>query len=117
MSDLLDVAEVERGDTLAGSGARTHLSAGQALNSALAEDLIELIKKQPPQCFEVLVVQLMQAMGYGSSTGDSGSATQYTGDGIINEDPLGLETICLQAKRYTDAAVGRPEGNQYGYCE
>lgn len=69
----------------------------------------------------MLVVQLMQAMGYGSSSGDSGSATQYTGDGgidgIINEDPLGLETICLQAKRYTDAAVGRPEGNQYGYCE
>ena len=88
-------------------------SAWQTLNSALAEDLIELVKKQTPQFFEVLVVQMMQAMGYGGWSKDSGSATQYTGDGgidgIINEDPLGLETIYLQAKRYTDAAVGRPD--------
>ncbi len=88
-------------------------SAWHTLNSALAEDLIELVKKQTPQFFEVLVVQLMQAMGYGGWSKDSGSATQYTGDGgidgIINEDPLGLETIYLQAKRYTESAVGRPD--------
>ena len=83
------------------------------LQTSLAEDVLDLVKKQTPQFFEVLVVQMMQAMGYGGWSKDSGSATQYTGDGgidgIINEDPLGLETIYLQAKRYTDAAVGRPD--------
>tara|TARA_Y100000052_G_C2944209_1_gene82708 strand:+ start:258 stop:1169 length:912 start_codon:yes stop_codon:yes gene_type:complete len=83
------------------------------LQTSLAEDVLDLVKKQTPQFFEVLVVQMMQAMGYGGWSKDSGSATQYTGDGgidgIINEDPLGLDTIYLQAKRYTDAAVGRPD--------
>ena len=43
----------------------------------------------------------------------SGEATQYTADGgidgFINEDPLGLDTIYLQAKRYTDNTIGRPD--------
>ncbi|MFT4940993.1 MAG: restriction system protein, partial [Paraglaciecola sp.] len=31
-------------------------------------------------------------------------------DGIINEDPLGLETIYLQAKRYKESnTIGRPD--------
>ena len=29
-------------------------------------------------------------------------------DGIIKEDRLGLDSIYLQAKRYTDKTVGRP---------
>ncbi|MEH6814131.1 MAG: restriction endonuclease, partial [Motiliproteus sp.] len=29
--------------------------------------------------------------------------------GIINEDPLGLDIIYLQAKRYTDNTIGRPD--------
>lgn len=44
---------------------------------------------------------------------DSGEVTQYTSDGgingMINEEPLGLETTYQQAKRYTDNTVGRPE--------
>ena len=55
----------------------------------------------------------MQAMGYGGWSNESGQATQYTADGgvdgIINEDPLGLETIYLQAKRYADNVIGRPD--------
>ena len=87
--------------------------AHQELQTSLADDLLEQIKQQTPEFFEKLVVELMLAMGYGGWSEQAGQATQYTNDGgidgIINEDPLGLDTIYLQAKRYTDNAVGRPD--------
>ncbi|WP_412500800.1 restriction endonuclease [Shewanella chilikensis] len=84
-----------------------------ALNSALADELLEQIHSLSPKFFEQLVVDLMLAMGYGGSQKDSGQATQYTNDGgidgIIKEDKLGLDSIYLQAKRYRDNTVGRPD--------
>ncbi len=87
--------------------------AHQELQASLADDLIAQVKRQTPEFFEKLVVELMLAMGYGGWSEKAGQATQYTNDGgvdgIINEDPLGLDTIYLQAKRYTDNSVGRPD--------
>lgn len=87
--------------------------AHQELQTSLADDLLEQIKRQTPEFFEKLVVELMLAMGYGGWSEQAGQATQHTNDGgidgIINEDPLGLDTIYLQAKRYTENAVGRPD--------
>lgn len=84
-----------------------------ALNSALADELIEQIHILSPKFFEQLVVDLMLAMGYGGSQKDAGQATQYSNDGgvdgIIKEDKLGLDSIYLQAKRYRDNTVGRPD--------
>ena len=52
-------------------------------------------------------------MGYGGSREEAGRATRRTGDegidGIINEDRLGLDSIYIQAKRWRDTVVGRPE--------
>ena len=83
------------------------------LNNNLSSDILQAILGASPQFFENLVVDLMLAMGYGGSRKDAGQATQYTQDGgidgIIKEDKLGLEMIYLQAKRYTDKTVGRPE--------
>jgi restriction system protein len=88
-------------------------AAHKALNNDLASDVLDAIKSQSPKFFENLVVKLMQAMGYGGWSHESGQATQYTSDGgidgIINEDPLGLETIYLQAKRYSEVVIGRPD--------
>lgn len=88
-------------------------SASEELNRTLASDLLDQIKEASPSFFEQLVVDLMLGMGYGGSRKEAGQATQYTSDGgidgIINEDPLGLDTIYLQAKRYADKTVGRPE--------
>src|SRR5690606_21616629 len=85
----------------------------QELQFSLADDLLSLIKQQTPAFFEKLVVQRMLVMGYGGWSEKAGQATLYTNDGgidgIINEVPLGLDTIYLQAKRYTDNSVGRPE--------
>jgi len=83
------------------------------LNSALAADILDSILAATPQFFENLVIDLMLAMGYGGSRQDAGQATQYTQDGgidgIIKEDKLGLEMIYLQAKRYSNKTVGRPD--------
>ncbi|WDE07938.1 restriction endonuclease [Thalassomonas viridans] len=83
------------------------------INSALASDILDAILKASPEFFERLVVDLMLAMGYGGTRKDAGQATQYTQDGgidgIIKEDKLGLEMIYLQAKRYSNKTVGRPE--------
>ena len=52
-------------------------------------------------------------MGYGGSIEEAVRATKKTGDGgidgIINQDRLGLDMIYIQAKRWTDTVVGRPE--------
>lgn len=83
----------------------------ETLRRALAQDLLDRVKSSPPRFFEQLVVDLLVAMGYGGSRADAGRAVGQSGDngvdGIINQDPLGLDTIYLQAKRW-DGTVGRP---------
>lgn len=78
----------------------------QAAHESLAAELIEAIKECDPTFFERLVVQLLVAMGYGGNRANAGQVTRQSGDngidGIINEDPLGLDTIYLQAKRWQD---------------
>lgn len=88
-------------------------TAFREITESLADEILDQVKEQSPAFFEKLVVELMLAMGYGGWSEKAGQATQYTNDGgvdgIINEDPLGLDTIYLQAKRYSDNAIGRPE--------
>ena len=73
------------------------------IQSALANDLLETIKKVDPKQFEQIVIDLLVSMGYGGSRADAGKAIGKTGDegidGIIKEDRLGLGVIYVQAKR------------------
>ena len=79
-------------------------SSYQALRASLADDLLERLKTCSPAFFERLVVRLLVAMGYGGSLADAGQAVGGTGDGgidgIIKEDKLGLDVVCVQAKRW-----------------
>ncbi|GAB4455421.1 MAG: restriction endonuclease [Armatimonadaceae bacterium] len=83
------------------------------LNGVLADELLERIKQMPPPFFERLIVQLMLRLGYGGTSDDSGQTLGRSGDGgvdgVINQDKLGLEKIYLQAKRWSENTVGRPE--------
>lgn len=84
------------------------------IKASLATELLQMVREQSPQRFEQTVVDLLLAMGYGGWSEQAGQTTQYTSDGgidgIINEDPLGLDKIYLQAKRYKEGnTVGRPE--------
>ena len=81
----------------------------EELNDALADDLLTSIRTMPPLSFERLVIDLLEAMGYGEGLRVGGSGDQGI-DGVTNQDPLGLEKVCIQAKRWQDQrAVGEPE--------
>lgn len=91
-------------------------AAVEQLEAQLRADVLERVKKLPPQQFERLVVDLLLAMGYGFDE-SSGHVTRYTGDGgidgLVHEDKLGLSSIFIQAKRYSEQNVGRPEVQQF----
>lgn len=87
------------------------------LRASLASDLREHIASMPPAAFEQLVVDLLQAMGYGGPQENAGLVVGRGGDegidGVIKQDRLGLETIYLQAKRWKNTTVGRPEIHRF----
>lgn len=87
-------------------------AASLALRNALADELIEKVMSCTPHFFERLVVELLVAMGYGGSLADAGQAIGRSGDGgidgIIKEDKLGLDVVCVQAKRW-EGTVGSRE--------
>lgn len=86
-------------------------SAHKSINNALSLELISTIRNCSPMFFEQLIVDLLLAMGYGGTSEDAGRALGQTGDngvdGVIDQDPLGVDQIYIQAKRYK-------EGNTVG---
>ncbi len=85
----------------------------QQLTNEVREDLLARILTASPAFFEILIVDLLVAMGYGGTRKDAARAIGRSGDegidGIIKEDPLGLDVVYLQAKRYQPGnSVGRP---------
>ena len=76
-----------------------------AINESLAEELIERVREADPAFFEQLIVTLLIAMGYGGSSEEAGRALGQSGDdgvdGVIDQDPLGVDQVYVQAKRYT----------------
>lgn len=81
------------------------------INGSVAQDLLESISESSPLFFEKLVLDLLHAMGYGTSRTD----LQHTGrsgdggiDGIISLDRLGMQKVYVQAKRW-QGAVGSPQ--------
>lgn len=92
-------------------------AAFQHIRGRVAADLLDRVRTAPPQFFEQLVVDLLVRMGYGGAREGAGKAIGRSGDegidGIISEDRLGLEQVYLQAKRWGDRTVGRPEIQQF----
>lgn len=101
-----------------------HLTPEESLESAyrrtreeLAAELLDNIRRSSPSFFEQLVVELLASMGYGGSRADAARAVGRTGDegidGIIDEDRLGLDSIYIQAKRWSDNPVRRTDIQQF----
>lgn len=88
-------------------------AAHSVLTTALKADLLQRVLEQSPTFFEYLIVELLVAMGYGGSHEDAARQLGKSGDGgidgVIDEDRLGLDRIYVQAKRYANASIGRPE--------
>ena len=81
----------------------------KTINDQVADDLLTEIMNQSSDFFELLVVDLMRAMGYGD-----GFVTKHSNDGgidgVIHEDKLGFNLIYIQAKRWSpDTTIGKPE--------
>ncbi len=92
-------------------------TAYKQIRTELASEILDTVKQCSPAFFERLVVELLVSMGYGGSLEDAGQAVGRTGDGgidgIIKEDKLGLDVIYVQAKRWTENTVGRPDVQQF----
>ena len=80
------------------------------LNTEVGDELLTRLRDSHPDFFEEAVVRVLLKMGYGGAeargqriggSGDGGV------DGVIDQDPLGLDQIYVQAKRYA-------EGNNVG---
>lgn len=82
-------------------------AAHRQLEAALAANLLDYVRSASPLFFENLIVDLLIAMGYGGTPEDAGRALGQSGDngvdGVIDQDPLGVDQIYLQAKRYGPA--------------
>jgi restriction system protein len=86
-------------------------SALAEIRQAVATELLESIFQSSPKFFEFLVLDLLHAMGYGTSRSDVqrvGGSGDGGIDGIISLDRLGLEKVYIQAKRWQNQ-VGRPD--------
>jgi restriction system protein len=86
-------------------------------NAAVAAEVLDRVRQREPAFLEQLVLAVLTAMGYGGAAG----AAEHLGrsgdeglDGVIRQDPLGLDRIYVQAKRYgASRAVGRPEIQEF----
>jgi len=92
-------------------------AAYENLRDELADELLARLKKSTPSFFERAVVELLVKMGYEGSRTDAGKAIGKSGDGgidgIIKEDKLGLDVVYIQAKRWDNNPVGRPDVMQF----
>lgn len=98
--------------------AEERIDAGyQELRSALIADLLDRVREEDWDFFERLVLKVLRSMGYGGPEGAierlGGHGSDGGVDGVIREDPLGLELIYIQAKAWQDKTVGRPEIQQF----
>lgn len=87
-------------------------AAYRELRKATAADVLDRVLEQSAVFFEQVVLDVLQAIGYGGSRSDAADRLGRTGDegidGVIREDKLGLDLIYVQAKRWTNT-VGRPD--------
>lgn len=82
-------------------------------HTALADELVERLRQAPPQFLEHCVLKLLTRMGYGGPEGEVrhlGGPGDEGMDGLIRQDPLGLDVVYVQAKCYAaDRTVQRPD--------
>jgi restriction system protein len=82
------------------------------LNAAANDELLERLATVSPSFFEVIVLDVLHRMGYGAKRADLqrvGGSGDAGIDGVISLDKLGLEKVYVQAKRWREGVVGRPE--------
>ena len=87
------------------------------IEQQVAAELLTKLREGSPTFFEIAVIELLKAMGYGGVE-NRGWHTGKVGDGgidgVLDQDALGLNRVHVQAKRYgEDNTIGRPDIQQF----
>jgi restriction system protein len=79
------------------------------LQASLVSELLDRLASLSPEGFEHAVLKLLRAMGYAADE----QSVQHTGqsgdegiDGIIYQDPMGLDRVYVQAKNWANPVSG-----------
>jgi restriction system protein len=112
-----EVSQEQESTTMEATPSERMENAYSDIEANLSAELKDKIIKATPAFFEKIVVNLLVAMGYGGDLEDAATVTQPTRDGgidgVIKEDPLGLDKIYVQAKRWS-GMVGVHEIRDFG---
>lgn len=112
-SDGLQTSETESGIEENETPDLTAIIAVQKIEDEVAIELLDRLRGQSPQFFERAVIDVLIGMGYGGKENlyeHVGKSHDGGIDGVIKQDPLGIQNIYIQAKRYA-------EGNTVGSKE
>ena len=89
-----------------------------SLATSLREEVLDRLLAGSAFFFEQVIIDLLLAMGYGGGRAEMGKAFQKSGDGgvdgIVKGDPLGLDVVYVQAKRYqVETSIGSPDVQKF----
>lgn len=88
-------------------------TARRELEASLRAELLDRVRVMHPGDFEELIILLLVRMGYGQGREEMAQALGGSGDGgvdgVVHQDPLGLDRVYIQAKRYKEGNSVGPE--------
>lgn len=88
-------------------------AARRELEASLRADLLDRVRQMTPSDFEELIIFLLVRMGYGQGREEMAEALGGSGDGgvdgVVHQDPLGLDRVYIQAKRYKEGNTVGPD--------
>ncbi|NBU28310.1 MAG: restriction endonuclease [Caulobacteraceae bacterium] len=87
--------------------------ARKELEANLKAEILDRVRQMLPADFEQLIIQLLVRMNYGQGREELAKALGGSGDGgvdgVVHQDPLGLDRVYIQAKRYKEGNNVGPE--------
>jgi restriction system protein len=81
-------------------------AASLQIRKEIRADLFNRIRNVSPAAFELIVLRLLQKMGYGDAGMTLGGSHDGGVDGVVPQDRLGIDRIYFQAKRWNETTVG-----------
>lgn len=98
-----DANDTDEADDADQSPDEAAIKAVDEIENQVAAELLERLRGNTPEFFEKAVIKVLLAMGYGGKerlAEHSGQPHDGGIDGVIKQDPLGIQKIYIQAKRY-----------------
>lgn len=75
------------------------------IRQEVVEAVLERLRSTHYSFLEYVGVELLKRLGYGATGQVTGRSGDRGIDGLVNRDPLGLDNIYLQAKRYAETST------------